>query len=133
MDVSDYYSCHHEGTAFQADFQIHLKVRYGYEEYIEELNRIKDISIKRPIRYDPDSLSSPAYVAVWNWKGCYEYAICHYETQTIDYVYFQFLVPSLTKLDKSILPKKELDISESDDNVEDIIEAYEDDQFTIYD
>ena len=104
LDVIDFYCFHFEIIVGQPDYQIHLAVKYNDEEYKKEIQRLKSIKVLNNVRYDSENLSSPAYVAVWNWWDCYEYAICHDEDNTIDYVYLQEVYPPDTKLDDSLLP-----------------------------
>ena len=122
LNVVDFYGWHVLFRYTASGFQIHLAVQYSAEEYLNEKQRLADTEVLNRVKYDTENLSAPAYVAVWNWNCCYEYAICHDDSNTVDYVFLQLVNPPNIKLDDSLLPKdyKELYYSK-------------DDSFSIYD
>ena len=84
-------------------FQIHLSIQYNEEEYAEEVGRLEDIELTASIQYNTQNFSVPAYVAVWDYIECYEYALCDEENHIINYVYLQ-LIANHEKLDSSVMP-----------------------------
>lgn len=104
LDVGELYCWHALYLPVGTGFQIHLSVRYGEEEYAAELERLAALRDVNEVRYDTENLSAPAYVAAWNFRCSYEYALCRDDSLTVDYVYIQLLSGDDIKLDASLLP-----------------------------
>lgn len=103
LNVLKLYCWHAVYLPLGTGFQIHLSVQYNEEDYAEEIERLASIELTAPIQYNTQNFSVPAYVAVWNFRDCYEYALCDDENHIINYVYLQ-LINSHGKLDSSLMP-----------------------------
>lgn len=85
--------------------EIYLKCTYSAEVYNSEVERLKNIP---NIRYDEENFNYNAYVSMYNFSSCYEYALLLEEEKTIVYINTQgiYANPLLgLRFDKKYLPE----------------------------
>lgn len=63
--------------------EIYLKCTYSADEYNSEVERLKNIY---NIKYDEENFNYNAYVSMYNFSSCYEYALLLEEEKTIVYI-----------------------------------------------
>lgn len=88
------YYYEQQDTIFSAECQIYLKAKYFDETYEMEVSRLKAMQKERSgvtnyIKIDNENFCDTAYVAIGNWRHCWEYAIAIESEKTIVYVYLQ--------------------------------------------
>lgn len=90
--------------------EIWLYSHYSEESFHAEVNRLQSVSVSdskghtNSILLDTDSFLTDAYVAEYNWRNCYEYALIFPETHTILYVYLQNMDIEELTLHEALLP-----------------------------
>lgn len=72
-------------------WQISLEIQYDDNMFSSEIERLNSLCKSSPVCGSSEYFDKPAYATVWNWVGCYEYAIVNEEKQTISYVYLQLI------------------------------------------
>ena len=85
--------------------EIYLKCTYSAEEYNSEVERLKNI---QNIKYDEENFNYKAYVSMYNFSSCYEYALLLEEEKTIVYINTQGIYGNWLqglRFDKEYLPK----------------------------
>ncbi len=107
-EVSDYYySC--IDTFMDPTCKIYMTCSFSNNEMFErECSRLSQLTVKKEseinkIRYSETLFKYPAYVAMYDWSSCYEYALILEEENKIVYV---FLQGSSQKVDKEYMPLK---------------------------
>ena len=75
LNVLEFYCWYAVYFPLGTGYQIHLSVQYNEDDYAEEIERLASIELTAPIQYNTQNFSVPAYVAVWNYTGCYEYVL----------------------------------------------------------
>lgn len=112
---------------FDSDGYILLKSKYNYEDFVLEIERIKNLSIiisngcnknadtyKNIIKYDENSYKYPAYVTIDGFGNTYEYALINENELEIIYVYLSYptnnnsIYSNYLKIDKSEYSKDEI-------------------------
>lgn len=63
--------------------EIYLKCTYNLEEYDFEVERLKSIP---NIKFDEENFNYDAYVSMFNFSSCYEYALLLEDEQSIVYI-----------------------------------------------
>lgn len=85
--------------------EIYLKCAYSAEEYNSEVERLKNIY---NIKYDEENFNYNAYVSMYNFSSCYEYALLLEEEKTIVYINTQGIYGNWLlglRFDKKYLPE----------------------------
>ncbi len=105
--ITYYFYC--RDTIFQPTCQIYLKCTYNEDDYEKECDRLSNISVTyegqtQNIRFEENSFTLPAYVAMNGWCSCYEYALVNEAEHTIEYIYLQQNVEDAIKFDLDKLP-----------------------------
>lgn len=85
-------------------WQIELNIKYSNDEMILELDRLENITKNLSNLQEPDLFRLPVYVTVWNWNGCFEYAVVNESEQSIRYIYLQLIDKNDLKIDESCIP-----------------------------
>lgn len=72
------------------------------EKFEDECHRLSQVHVqkgkeKNDVKYSEDTFNHPAYVAMYDWNSCYEYALILEEEKKIIYV---FLQGNFVKVDK---------------------------------
>ena len=85
--------------------EIYVKCTYNEEEYEKEVERLKKIP---NIRFDEERFNYDAYVSMYNYSSCYEYALLLEDEKSIAYINTQGIYgnPLLgLRFDKEYLPE----------------------------
>lgn len=112
--------------SFDTDGYIVLKIKYELNDFEEEVNRIKNLSITikssckdnsdeytNYIKYDEESYNYPAYIAVDGFDSTYEYCLINEDELEIIYVYLAY--PNTNNSEyKEYLKKDKSNYSKSD-------------------
>lgn len=86
--------------------EIYLKCTYNLEEYEKEVERLSKIP---NIKFDEENFNYDAYVTMYNFSSCYEYALILEEEKSIVYINTQGIYGHYLlglRFDKVHLPKK---------------------------
>lgn len=108
-----YYSC--IDTFMDPTCKVFMECTFSSkEEFEEECSRLSTIVVNNnselnKIRYSEESFSYPAYITMYDWSSCYEYALLIEDENKIVYV---FLQGDSQKVDEKYMPI----ISENADN-----------------
>jgi len=105
-EESCFFNCEHVvefllGTRWQ----IELSIEFDDESYETETKRIKELSRGSVVFGESEYFDIPAYATVWNWNGCYEYALFNESTKTITYIYLQLNNKDQLTITNSYIPK----------------------------
>ena len=105
---AQYYYEYKDGI-FDPYYQIYLKCTYVTPKYFDEVRRLKRIKEDyqgtiQKIRYNTEDFEYPAYVAIYGYDGCYEYALLDEDNQTIMYIFTQWAKSDDIKFEKAYLP-----------------------------
>lgn len=120
---ASFYSSLSNGL-FDTDGYILLVTKYSFDDFEEEINRIKNINMiikstcnkdalnyTNNIKYDDDSYKYPAYITIDGFDNTYEYCLINRDELEIIYVYISSLNKSNSnynkylKIDKSLYSK----------------------------
>jgi len=74
--------------------KIYMECDYTDQEFEKEITRLKNITatldgVTNSIIYNEDYFDYPAYISMFNWSSCYEYALILEEEKKIVYVFVQ--------------------------------------------
>ena len=112
-DVSDYFYLSMD-TFMDPTCKVFMECTFDNAEMFEqECTRLSQITVTlddetNEITYNQELFNYPAYVAIYDWSSCYEYALILEEEQKIIYVFCQS-----TKVDKEYMPIKNNEESKS--------------------
>lgn len=89
--------------------QIYLSCTYDTETYQKEVERLSQINYEmngamKPIQYEENIFAYPAYVSIYQWESCYEYALVDDEEQKIVYVFLQGIPEWMLAFDEEYSP-----------------------------
>lgn len=89
--------------------QIYLSCTYDTETYQKEVERLSQINYEmngaiKSIKYEEDIFAYPAYVSMYQWESCYEYALVDAEEQKIVYVFLQGIPEWMLAFDEEYSP-----------------------------
>jgi len=102
----NYYFEYTQGL-LDPEIQFFLEYTLSEEEYYVELNRIKSIKCNQPIKCDERKYIYPAYVAMENYDGGFEYVLIDEVNYRFIYIFLKFFSnTSRMHFDLSYLPKK---------------------------
>lgn len=102
--VTDYFYLNMD-TLMDPTCKVFMECTFDNMEMFEqECNRLSQITVTlddeiKEIKYNQELFQYPAYVAIYDWSSCYEYALILEEEKKIIYVFCQF-----TKVDKEYMP-----------------------------
>ncbi len=105
-EVADYYYFCMD-TFMDPTCKVFMECSFdNVEQFQAECNRLSQISVdnnteKNEIQYSETLFKYPAYIAMYDWSSCYEYALILEEQKKIVYV---FLQGQTQKVDKSYMP-----------------------------
>ena len=100
------FICKH--TTYQllgTGWQLLLEIRYDDSLYFSEIDRLNNLCGNSPIRGISEYFGNPAYATVWNWNGCFEYAVVDEKEKTVCYIYLQLIEEDNLILDKKYIPE----------------------------
>ncbi len=74
--------------------KIYMECDYSEQEFEKEIARLKSVTatldgVTNSIIYNEDYFEYPAYISMFNWSSCYEYALILEEEKKIVYVFVQ--------------------------------------------
>ncbi len=95
IDAVNFVCFHKTEIPVGTQWQVELVVRYSLDEFIEEENRIKILCESSPVFESSEHFKTKVYASVWNWHGCYEYAVVNSEEFSIAYIYLQLASENL--------------------------------------
>lgn len=73
-------------------WQVLLEIKYSEQNFLSEVKRLTDLCAASPICGVSEHFDIPAYATVWNWHGCFEYALVNHEERTISYLYIKSIL-----------------------------------------
>ena len=85
-------------------WQIELSINYDSVSFVNETNRLNKVCENSVVYGESIYFESNAYAAVWNWNGCFEYAVCDTDTLTITYIYLQLINKEDLKISFNCVP-----------------------------
>lgn len=110
------FICKH--TTYQlvgTGWQVLLEIRYDESLYFSEIERINNLCTDSPICGSSEYFDNQAYATVWNWNGCFEYAVVDEQEKTVCYIYLQLIQKDNLNLDEKYIPKGyEMQLSDSE-------------------
>lgn len=110
------FICKH--TTYQllgTGWQVLLEIKYDDSLYFSEIDRLNNLCTDSPICGYSEYYDNPAYATVWNWNGCFEYAVIDENKKTIYYIYLQLIEKKDLTIDQNYVPKGyEMQISNSE-------------------
>ena len=86
-------------------WQIFLKNQYDEETFLSEFNHLNTICENSPVCGDSEYFDTQVYATVWNWNGCFEYAIVDEEEKTVSYIYIQLINKEDLMIDEEYIPE----------------------------
>ena len=100
------FICKH--TTYQllgTGWQCSLEIRYDDSLYFSEIDRLNNLCGNSPIRGISEYFGNPAYATVWNWNGCFEYAVVDEKEKTVCYIYLQLIEKDNLIVNKEYIPE----------------------------
>lgn len=96
-------------TLMDPTCQIYLCCTYDTETYQKEVDRLSQIKyemngLTKSIQYEENIFAYPAYVSIYEWESCYEYALVDAEEQKIVYVFMQGIPKWMIAFDEKYSP-----------------------------
>ena len=96
-------------------WQLVLEVKYSDKVFLEEVNRLDNLCIDSPVCGSSEYFENPTYATVWNWNGCFEYAVIDEKEKTICYIYLQLIANNdLTIDERYIFKGYEMQLTDSE-------------------
>ena len=86
-------------------WQISLQLKYDDLDFENEINRLRSLSVKSPVKGYSEYFDDLAFAFVWNWNGCFEYAVVDEKEKAICYIYLQLINKSSLTIDERCIPK----------------------------
>lgn len=100
------FNCKH--TTYQmvgTGWQVELVVKYEESSFLIENDRLDELCKNSVVRGDSKYFENYVYASVWNWNGCFEYAIVDKENNTVSYIYLQLTDKSELTIDERYIPR----------------------------
>ncbi len=86
-------------------WQITLALKYDDSlSFGKEIDRLNTLSENSPVHENSDYFDKSAYASVWNWNGCFEYAIVDESEKTVNYIYLQLTDKDELTIDANYIP-----------------------------
>lgn len=116
QDVDNYMFIYNKHIFFP-EWQVEVVIKYDEEEFVDEVERIKTVCRCSPIFSKTDYFDNRAYASIWNYEGCFEYAIVDKENMKIAYIYLESTGydDEKLKIDEKYVPKDFYDRVESEE------------------
>ncbi len=107
---NEYYFLDHD-MFMDPECQIYLSCYYDETAYNKEVSRLENLSYelnnnRKTIIKNTDLFSDTAYISMYDWSSCYEYAIVQEEHKRIIYVFVQNIPRWKIKFDRYFLPER---------------------------
>ena len=100
------FECRH--TTYQlvgTGWQVELHVQLDGKSFGLEVERLKELCKNSEVFGENDYFTAPAYAAVWNFNGCYEYAVINEGDNSISYIYLQLTDKDDLTINESFIPE----------------------------
>ena len=86
-------------------WQVSLEIKYDDSAYLSEIDRLNSLCTESPICGTSEHFDCHVYATVWNWNGCFEYAVVDENEKTVCYVYLQLIEKSDLEIAQKHIPK----------------------------
>ncbi len=86
------FRCNH--TTYQyvgTGWQVEIVVKYTKDEFNKKREDIEKLTEKSVVVGNTPFFGFPVYATVWNWNGCFEYALVNETEHSIAYIYLQLI------------------------------------------
>ena len=100
---------------FFSDIQVYLRCKYSKERFLEEIDRLSEISLTytwksgerqtHTLHYNIDDYILPAYEAISGYGHSYEYALIDEKNSSISYIFLQYVDKEDVIFNKQMLPQ----------------------------
>ena len=109
-EVNEYFHADHK---YSDGIEIYLSVHYDEKEFMDEINRIEQITYamhsthtpKGVVKDDGQLFNYTTYITVYNQNGVFEYACVDVENRNIVYIALYAMTYDGISFDKKYLPK----------------------------
>lgn len=101
------FRCKH--TTYQivgTGWQVELAIQYDEDAFLSEKERLSRLCKDSPVCGASEFFVNPAYASVWNWNGCFEYAIINEESHTMIYIYLQLMDKDKLEINEQYVPQQ---------------------------
>lgn len=101
------FNCKH--TTYQlvgTGWQVELTVKYSDDSFYDEVKRMSKLCENSIVCGESECFDDPAYASVWNYIGCFEYAVLNEKDKTIGYIYLQLINKDNLEISSCYIPHK---------------------------
>ena len=103
-EVVDYYCKHSTYQMVGTGWQVELTVKYSDELFSAELERLNDLCSNSVVCGESEYFDTLSYASVWNWNGCFEYAVADEKEKTIGFIYLQLISKDNLEISSRYIP-----------------------------
>lgn len=99
------FNCQH--TTYRllgTGWQIELTILFDENTFNVEKDRLSNLCGNSIVCGESTYFDQPAYATVWNWNGCFEYAVINEREKSIGYVYLQLIETEDLSVDPAYVP-----------------------------
>ena len=114
-----FFKCvHTTNLPLGSSIQIQLTIKYDDQSYAEEIQELERKCESSIVYGENDYFDKSVYAFVWNWEGCFEYAVVSPKEREIEYIYLQFVAPEDLFISEDATPHKYDDLYDEENKME---------------
>ena len=102
----NFYCKHSTYHLVGTGWQVELVVKYDNVDFVKEKTRLVEICKNSVVAGATTYFDYPTYATIWNWNGCFEYAVIDEKNMNISYIYLQLVDKNEITINKKFIPNK---------------------------